>query len=511
MTVSRVIETGRHPVQVHDLRPQAPARPSILVLKLDHLGDLIIGAPSLRRLREAFPESRIRLVVGSWNREAAETLGVADEVAVYDFFSATGWRGAPEHGPERFAEAVGGAFDVAVDLRVDRDTRPLLQQVDAGLRCGVGSPVLFPYLDVALPAEDRGNAGFGREGGAIGRIGADQFTSNMPVRRPLWREAPLRPQAAHLVFGPHVRLPLGPLEVRFDLRLRGLAPLLTRSSLTVDIARDGREIGVHRRLRGAELARLGEDGLPLMFHNDDPLAPHEFRVHLDGRPSPGRLLFGGVAVSRAGGEPPSRLRPSALHTGEQLSLLVQLVRDRALALYGQEADGPPPSGEIVVAPFSNSDLRDWPADSYARLIGLLARETGRRVALIGAPRQADALEQLREASGGGERVVNLGGRTAWAELPDRLRRADLVICNNSGVAHSAAAAGARLLALYSASHQPGEWGPRGLHAKALMTAVPCSPCGFDRLAECPFEHRCMTELTPELVFAEALRRLDGPA
>jgi ADP-heptose:LPS heptosyltransferase len=47
-----------------------------------------------------------------------------------------------------------------------------------------------------------------------------------------------------------------------------------------------------------------------------------------------------------------------------------------------------------------------------------------------------------------------------------------VIANNSGVAHLAVACGTPTLAIYSGSHQPQEWGPRGNNVRAVMALVP---------------------------------------
>jgi ADP-heptose:LPS heptosyltransferase len=102
----------------------------------------------------------------------------------------------------------------------------------------------------------------------------------------------------------------------------------------------------------------------------------------------------------------------------------------------------------------------------------------------------------------------LAAQTGWADLPGIVRWADLVICNNSGVAHLAAAHGARTLAIYSASHRPEEWGPRGAHVRVVMAMVPCSPCGHDSLRECPNEHACMRRITPEAVCELAVAFLD---
>jgi ADP-heptose:LPS heptosyltransferase len=82
-----------------------------------------------------------------------------------------------------------------------------------------------------------------------------------------------------------------------------------------------------------------------------------------------------------------------------------------------------------------------------------------------------------------------------------------VIANNSGVAHLAAACGAPTLAIYSGSHQPQEWGPRGDRVRAIMALVPCSPCGYDKLEECPNDHLCMKQIAPETVADQAIAML----
>jgi hypothetical protein len=65
-------------------------------------------------------------------------------------------------------------------------------------------------------------------------------------------------------------------------------------------------------------------------------APHEFRVHLRSRPFATRLRFFGVLVEELGHIPVNRFKLSELHVGEQLSLLVQLVEDRARPLKAVE-------------------------------------------------------------------------------------------------------------------------------------------------------------------------------
>ena len=100
-------------------------------------------------------------------------------------------------------------------------------------------------------------------------------------------------------------------------------------------------------------------------------------------------------------------------------------------------------------------------------------------------------------------LINLVGKTSWDELRDLLKITDLLICNNSGTAHLATAVGAKVLAIYSGSHPPREWGPRGMRAQALMYATPCSPCGYETLAQCTAGHACMRLITPDYVLLQA--------
>ena len=250
-------------------------------------------------------------------------------------------------------------------------------------------------------------------------------------------------------------------------------------------------------------------------------------MHTSGRPLRATMGFSGVRLDQIEAPATARFRRSDLHIGEQLSLLVQLLSDRTDQLYPPRAtsadtpaagampaavaalSGTMPQGRyrVVVAPVSNSDLRDWPVAHYVSLVRTLVERLDCAVLLVGSKVQAKTLDRIVEESGCSGRVVSLAGRTVWSDMPAVLRGADLVICNNSGIAHLAASVGAPTLAIYSASHQPQEWGPRGARSQALMAVVPCSPCGYDRLSECPYEHACMQGLLPEAVFAQAARRL----
>jgi ADP-heptose:LPS heptosyltransferase len=129
------------------------ARPSVIVLKLDHLGDFVVSWPAMRRLRERLPDADLTLVCGSWNRAWADRLGLWDRVVTFDGLQRGGtpwWREMPEVA-RRFAALGLPAVDLAVDLRVDADTRALLGLVRARLRVGFAAPGAEVALDASLP------------------------------------------------------------------------------------------------------------------------------------------------------------------------------------------------------------------------------------------------------------------------------------------------------------------------------------------------------------------------
>lgn len=477
----------------------------------------------MRALRQAFASDHITLICSSWNLTAAREGGLADEVRLYDYFDPDGWSGRPAQDPALFDAAARGAFDIAVDLRVDGDTRDLLRRVEARMKCGVGPRARFPFLDIVLPAQAKFREELAGEDHAAMDIGAERFVSRLGKSAALIRQGRGRIPKGHVVFGPYVHLPPGRFKVTFALAAQGALAWPT-SRLSVEVARD-EVLLASVKVRPEDLAGASP-GPSLEFDNhedspDESLGKFEFRVNRAGWAPGGALQFAGVRLERVGAaQPTSRHRPVELHIGEQLSLLVELIRQRVDIPPAEPAPSPrcaaatevaalPPGRRIMLAPLSNKTLRDWPLESYARLAGLLLRRAETHVILLGAGAQAEVLSRIAVLNGDDARILSLAGRTSWAELAEVVGLADLVICNNSGIAHLAALHGLPTLGIYSGAAQPVEWGPRGLSVRTLMAEVECSPCGFDRLEDCGHDYRCMRLITPEIVRAHAEAMLAG--
>ncbi len=143
----------------------------------------------------------------------------------------------------------------------------------------------------------------------------------------------------------------------------------------------------------------------------------------------------------------------------------------------------------------------WPAAHFAA-VARHYRALGWQVWLLGSARDVPVTAAVNAAAGGD--CVDLAGRTDLGQACDALAAANLVVSNDSGLMHVAAALGRPLVAVYGSS-DPGFTPPLSERAQVLYLNLPCSPC-FQR--KCPLGHlRCLNDLAPAQVLAAAAQLL----
>jgi heptosyltransferase-2 len=144
----------------------------------------------------------------------------------------------------------------------------------------------------------------------------------------------------------------------------------------------------------------------------------------------------------------------------------------------------------------------WPVEHFAALVRKLIAG-GFQIWLIGSPNDRDAAAGVTTTIGAipdERRVRDLTGRTDLGTAIDLLSLASVVVSNDSGLMHAAAAVGAPLVALFGSS-SPTYTPPLSPLARVEKIDIECSPC-FRR--ECPLGHfRCMRDLAPDRVFEAA--------
>ncbi|MBX3293660.1 MAG: lipopolysaccharide heptosyltransferase II [Acidobacteria bacterium] len=154
------------------------------------------------------------------------------------------------------------------------------------------------------------------------------------------------------------------------------------------------------------------------------------------------------------------------------------------------------NGQIVALGIGsqNSRAKRWPAERYAALADKLSGELGASVILVGSQEDSDAAAKVREHSG--SQLIDLTGRTTLSEVVAILAVADLLVANDMGLAHVAAAVGTPTVVIFGPTrHETTR--PFSLNALVVRKDVECSPC---MLRDCPIDHRCMTRISVDEIF-----------
>lgn len=142
----------------------------------------------------------------------------------------------------------------------------------------------------------------------------------------------------------------------------------------------------------------------------------------------------------------------------------------------------------------------YPPEAFAVVADLLQEGGLGRVAFVGSSNDRlvvdDVMARMRT------RAVNLAGLVTVGSLPALLASAALLVTNDSGPMHVAAAVGTSVVAVFGPT-SPVLTGPFGRGHRSLQTGLTCSPC-FNRTCRNPIELECLRTLAPQVV-VEAVR------
>ncbi|HJV64050.1 MAG TPA: glycosyltransferase family 9 protein [Albitalea sp.] len=152
--------------------------------------------------------------------------------------------------------------------------------------------------------------------------------------------------------------------------------------------------------------------------------------------------------------------------------------------------------------------RRWPPGRFAQVADAMA-EHGFAVVLTGTGAEAPLAAEVQRAMH--HRAIDLSGKTTLWTLGALIERASLLVCNDTGVSHVAAALGTRSVVVSSGADVT-RWAPldRERH-QVLWHLVPCRPCSF---AQCPYDdHPCAHGVSAARVIEAALvtHAADTPA
>lgn len=143
----------------------------------------------------------------------------------------------------------------------------------------------------------------------------------------------------------------------------------------------------------------------------------------------------------------------------------------------------------------------WPAERYAALGDALNREWGTCTVIIGGAAERLLGQAIATCMRSPSTV--LCGQTDLRSLTGVMKCLSLLVTNDSGPMHLAAALGTPLVAVFG----PTDWretAPWGQAEHVVRVATSCAPCG---LRECPIDHHCMTRVSVDMVVDRAREAL----
>jgi heptosyltransferase I len=160
---------------------------------------------------------------------------------------------------------------------------------------------------------------------------------------------------------------------------------------------------------------------------------------------------------------------------------------------------------IVLVPGTIWETKHWTIEGFAGVARHFLRD-GFAVALAGTRRDQPRCRQIAAAAPG---ACDLSGKTTPADLAALIRRAEVAVTNDSGSMHVAASLGKPMVSVFGPTN-PVHIGPYERPESVVRVDLPCSPCNYRRLSQCPFDHACMKQVTSAMV-VERVRKILGTA
>jgi heptosyltransferase II len=142
---------------------------------------------------------------------------------------------------------------------------------------------------------------------------------------------------------------------------------------------------------------------------------------------------------------------------------------------------------------SYGSAKCWPPGRFAELANRLRSQSDADVVLFGTAAEAAVSNAI--AAEMRRPPIDLTGKTAIADLPALLSQCHLFIGNDSGAMHVAAAVGLPVVAVFGPTDPDGT-APVTPRCSIVQQRPYCSPCFLRR---CPTDHRCMKDVTAEMM------------
>ncbi len=167
------------------------------------------------------------------------------------------------------------------------------------------------------------------------------------------------------------------------------------------------------------------------------------------------------------------------------------------------------SAVIGVCPCARHNNKMWLKERFAEAAAALAREYQAAVLIFGSGDQevqrCDEVKQMIEAQSGATTVLNLADRISLPETAAMMDRCFIILTNDSGLMHLAAARKRKVVAIFGPTVRELGFFPYGTTSTVIEdVSLPCRPCTHIGLPGCPKGHfKCMHSISTQQVASAA--------
>ena len=151
-----------------------------------------------------------------------------------------------------------------------------------------------------------------------------------------------------------------------------------------------------------------------------------------------------------------------------------------------EKNSVPDKIRIAMAPGAKHITKRWPSEKFAELANMLIEEKDAEIILLGGKEDKEICGYIADKCGG--KAKDHCGKTNILETARIIDRCSLLITNDSGVMHIAAARQTPVAAIFGSTVPAFGFGPFRVQHEIIEKPVVCRPCTHIGRAECPKKH-----------------------
>ncbi|MBD3379907.1 MAG: lipopolysaccharide heptosyltransferase II [Candidatus Omnitrophica bacterium] len=164
---------------------------------------------------------------------------------------------------------------------------------------------------------------------------------------------------------------------------------------------------------------------------------------------------------------------------------------------------------VAVHPGASCPSKRWDPDGFAEVSEVLRKKYGKDIVLIGGDETMEISRSI--ASSSKEKLIDLTGALRLGELAEFLSRCCVLVSNDSGPVHVAAAVNTPCVVIFGRSDpglSPDRWGPAGVHNRLIHKDVGCEKCSAH---ECKIGFACLRAVSSRDVLDAVSAIIGEPA